>query len=176
MLLHYLLTHAKLRSINHKTISEFWNVLIILLNTMMTVLVYCCCSKKLPQDCWLKGTIFFSYCSVDKKFRLWGVKINMSAELIPLESPLENLFLASSSFHWLMTFLGCVPITLASIDLYSTSSSIVKSLCIPLLRILVIIFSSHPDNSWWSLHLKTHHLFPPAKCVLSFNTGRCSRK
>ena len=147
MLLHYLLTHAKLRSINPKTISEFWNVFRILLNTMMTVLVYCCYSKKLPQNCWLKGTIFFSYCSVDKKFRFWGVKIKVSAELIPLERPLENLFFASSSFYWLMTFLGCVPITLASIDLSSTSSSVVKSLCITVLRILGIIFSSHPDNS-----------------------------
>ena len=142
----------------------------------MTVLVYCCCSKKLPQNRWLKGTIFFSYCSVDKKFRFWGVEIKVSAELIPLESPLENLFLASFSFYWLMTSLGCVPITLASIDLSPTSSSVVKCLCIPALRILVIIFSSHPDNSWESLHLKTHHLFPLAKCVLPFNTGRCSRK
>ena len=147
MLLHYLLTHNKLRSINPKTISEFWNVLRILLNTIMTVLVYCSCSKKLPQNCWLKGTIFFSYCSVDKKFRFWGVKIEVSAELMPLESPLENLFLASSSFYWLMTSLACVPTTLASIDLSPTSSSVVKCRCIPALRILVIIFSSHPDNS-----------------------------
>lgn len=66
---------------------------------------------------------------------------------MPLESPLENLFLASSSFYWLMTSVACVPTTLASIDLSPTSSSIVKCRCIPALRILVIIFSSHPDNS-----------------------------
>lgn len=118
MLLHYLLTHDKLRSINPKTISESWNVLRILLNTIMTVLVYCCCSKKLPQNCWLKGTIFFSYCSVDRKFRFWGVEIEVSAdasgestgELVPclfqllLADDIRCLCSHHPCFHWPVSY------------------------------------------------------------------------
>lgn len=50
------------------------------------VLVYCCCNK-FSQMYWLTITNLFSYISGVKKFRFYGAKIQMSAELTPLEAP-----------------------------------------------------------------------------------------
>ena len=92
-----------------------------------------------------------------------------------LDSGRKNLFLASSSFSWLLEIPDLWHHCLGSASVVTLPSSLlcVISLCLSLVRILIIGFGAHQDNLGYRFHVKdlitSARTLYPYKLHLSFH-------
>ena len=133
-------------------VSLFFNPLHTLLSLSGFVLVSWGCCNKLPQTQCLKTTEIYSLPVLEVR-RLKSVSLSwnwgISWAMLPPQALGENLLLASSSFWRLWAFLGLwlhhSGLCLCLHSAFSSSLCAI-SLCLPLIRTLVIRFRAHLDN------------------------------
>ena len=116
------------------------------------------CYNKLQQTWWIVTTEIYSLIVLEAgslKSVSLGQNQGVSRIALSLEAVEENSFLASSSFWWLLTFLDLWPphsnICLCG-HIASSSSVYGPPLCLPFIKIHVIVFRAHPVNPELSLH------------------------
>lgn len=100
----------------------------------------------------LNNRNMFSRGSGGQKFKvnITGLKSVVSRASLSSKDLRENEFLASSSFWWLLAFLGCVcstPICIHDLNVFYSSVCVKSPHYFSLTRILPIVGGIHPDNS-----------------------------
>ena len=114
-------------------------------------LASCSCHEELLWSGWLNRTGIYYLTAVEGKFK---VKVLAGRTSFP----------ASSSFWWLLVFLGFLALYLCFMPT-SPSPQCVASL---LIRILSIGFRAHPDKPGGCLHLKILNVVTSAKLFFFF--------
>lgn len=146
---------------------------------LLCVLVSWGCPKKLPHTQWLKVTNLFSHSSKDQKSEIKSLAGCIPLCLLGGESFLDSKLLVAVSISWIpwlvatsLHFCLCLPIICVAVPLslqylllyshfplYFCVSLPCMFLCVSIIRIFAIGFTTHLNNPEWFPHPRTLHLW-----------------